>query len=346
LSVLSRLYARAALFRRGWYARHPHRTRRLGRPVISVGNLAVGGSGKTPAVAMLARLLLERGERPAILSRGYGRRNPPDGVVVVNDSQRLLEPTPRSGDEPQMLARALPNVPVLVSADRYLSGRLAESRFGSTVHLLDDGFQHVQLARDVDLVMMSCADLDERVLPWGRLREPLEAARRADALLAAGTPEDASAIRTRVGVDRTFRAMCRYSQPRLIDPFGVPIPATIGRRVLAVAGIARPERFFAALRAEGWEVVREMVFRDHHWFDAGDLNTIQRTAGETQADLVITTEKDAVRLLAGREGPPCDERLVVAYLPMEVAIDPLDAFVSWLDERLALARTRRPLEAA
>ena len=133
----------------------PSRRRRLSQPVVSVGNLRVGGSGKTPIVAHIARLLLERGERPAILTRGYARRCRPDGVTVVSDGTTILAGIESAGDEPLMLARALPGVPVLVGANRYLSGRLAEERFGATVHLLDDGFQHLELARDVDLLLVS-----------------------------------------------------------------------------------------------------------------------------------------------------------------------------------------------
>ena len=196
MSLLDGLYGRAARFRRAWYGRQPYRTRQLAQPVISVGNLVVGGSGKTPLVSALARLLVAAGERPAILSRGYGRIRAVDGVVVVSDGHDVLVQTSQSGDEPQMLARALPGVPVLVSPDRYLAGCLAERTFGCTVYLLDDGFQHVQLARDIDLLVISRADLNEWLLPWGRLREPLEAAAAADALLVSGTEEDASSYRS------------------------------------------------------------------------------------------------------------------------------------------------------
>ena len=147
LSLISSFYAAAARRRRERYARRPDLRIRLRRPVVSVGNLAVGGRGKTPLVATLARLLLEAGERPAILSRGYGRTRPEDGVVVVRDPDGIRADLARSGDEPLMLARQLPGVSILVSGDRYLAGRLAEHHFGSTVHVLDDGFQHLQLDR-------------------------------------------------------------------------------------------------------------------------------------------------------------------------------------------------------
>lgn len=327
MSALSRVYGRVALFRRAWYERHPDRMRRLSRPVISVGNLVVGGSGKTPVVAALARLLLDRGERPGILSRGYGRREAADGVVVVSDGRHVQADATRSGDEPQMLARALRGVPVVVASDRHLAGALAERQFGCTAHLLDDGFQHVQLARDIDLLVVSREDLDERVLPSGRLREPLDAACGVDAVLVAGTDDDASAVAGRLRASTVFRVVTQYEMPRLIEPCGAVLPAGVGRRVVAVAGIARPQRFFEALRGEGWDVARELAFRDHHWFTSRDLESIRRAAAETNADLVMTTEKDAMRLAGMVDA-------VWAFLPMRVTIEPADRFGAWLQERL------------
>ena len=335
MSLLSGMYGRAARFRRAWYGRHPSRTRQLAQPVISVGNLVVGGSGKTPVVSALARLLVAAGERPVILSRGYGRVRVADGVVVVSDGHHILVPTPQSGDEPQMLARALPGVPVLVSPDRYLAGCLGERTLGCTVHLLDDGFQHVQLARDVDLLVMSNVDLDERLLPWGRLREPIEAVAAADALLVSGTEEDAEALAGRLGIKNVFHLSSRYDPPRGLDPCGALLSADSGRRVVAVAGIARPGRFFAALRAEGWDVAREIVFRDHHWFSQRDLVVIQRAAADTKADLVVTTEKDAMRL---DTATVASSAVPWAFLPLQVAIEPPLLFAAWINDRLRAAR--------
>lgn len=333
MNLFSGAYGRAARFRRAWYGGRPYRTRRLGRPVVSVGNLVVGGSGKTPVVAALARLLVAAGERPAILSRGYGRRRVADGVVVVSDGHEVLVPTRQSGDEPQMLARALPGVAVLVSPDRYLAGCLAERTFGCTVHLLDDGFQHVQLARDIDLLVLAAADLDGQLLPRGRLREPLEAAAAADALLVSGTEEDAESVADRLGVRPVFRVSSRYGSLRFVGPRGAA--SERARSVVAVASIARPERFFAALGAEGWHVAREIVFRDHHWFSSRDLIVIQQAAVDVGADLVVTTEKDAVRLDAasvassvGTDGVPW------AFLPQQVGVEPATSFAAWLHDRL------------
>lgn len=307
--------------RRSWYERHPQSRRSLDRPVISVGNLSVGGSGKTPVVATLAGMLIDMRHRPAILSRGYARRRTRDGVVVVSDGTRVLVPVEDSGDEPQMLARALPGVPVLVCADRHLAGRLAEKQFDCTVMLLDDGFQHLALGRNVDVLVMPASDLDEAVLPSGRLREPLDAASSADCVLVPGS--DADVARVAATFDRmpVFRVTNLYAPLQGIDRSA---PAA-GARVVAVAGIARPERFFSAVRAQGFELVRELRFPDHHWYSQRDLDRIRAIAKEAGADLVATTEKDAVRV-APQPG--------WAVLPMVADIEPVERFSSWLRERL------------
>lgn len=320
MSVLSASYGRVARLRRSWYERHPQSRRTLDRPVVSVGNLSVGGTGKTPIVATLARMLLEMGERPAILSRGYGRRRAVEGVVVVSDGTRVREPAEHSGDEPQMLARAVPNVPVLVCPDRHLAGRLAERTLGCTVMLLDDGFQHLSLGREVDVLVMPVSDLDEAVLPSGRLREPLDAASSADCLLVPGSDEDVSRVSATFDRMPVFRVSRHYGRLR-----GLDAAAPAGNRVVAVAGIARPERFFTALRDQGYEVVRALPYPDHHWFTATDLARIRAIVRDTGADLVATTEKDAVRV-------PPDPGWAV--LPMTAVIEPVDRFARWLRDRL------------
>ena len=332
MNVLSASYGRVARLRRSWYERHPHARRRLDRPVISVGNLVVGGSGKTPVVAALARMLCEMGEKPAVLSRGYARRRAADGVVVVSDGERVLEPVERSGDEPQMLARTLRGVAVLVSPDRHLAGRLAERHFGCTVLLLDDGFQHLQLARTTDVLLVAPADLTERVQPSGRLREGLDAARSADAVLVSGTSEDAARVSKAVTVAPAFTLARRFGPLRPLGAGEAAPGAGNGTRVVAVAGIARPERFFASLREQGWDVARELSFPDHHWFSARDLARIRDVLSEVRADLVVTTEKDAVRV---------GEQPRWAALPMEAVIEPEEQFASWLRGRLRVGRVAR-----
>ncbi len=332
MNLASGLYASVARARRKWYARHPEARRRLSCPVISVGNIAVGGSGKTPTVAHLARLLQDAGERPAILTRGYARRRPQEGVTVVSDGARVIEDVDRAGDEPLMLARALPGVPVLVCADRHLAGCLAERRFGATVHVLDDGFQHFRLMRDLDLVLVGGEEIDRPVtVPAGRLREPLDAARAADAIVVAdeGDESAGSRIAAALHAPRVFRLRKVFERPRLVDPPNRPVAPAPGTRVLAVAGIARPERFFRSVEAEGWTVAGEVSFPDHHPFTPEDMARMADTAARARAVMVLTTEKDLVRML-----PLQPFALPVAWVPMRVVIEPAHEFRAWLQESL------------
>ncbi|HUE88354.1 MAG TPA: tetraacyldisaccharide 4'-kinase, partial [Vicinamibacterales bacterium] len=190
-SALDRLYAGVARARRRWFERHPEARRRLDRPVISVGNLSVGGTGKTPLTMAIAEWFIAHGERPAILSRGYEREDPADGVVVVSDGAGVRADVSRAGDEPLMIARTVPRAIVCVAEDRHLAGVVAERRLGATVHVLDDGFQHVQLARDFDILVTSPGEITQgRPLPFGRLREARDAAARADFVVVVDADTD------------------------------------------------------------------------------------------------------------------------------------------------------------
>jgi tetraacyldisaccharide 4'-kinase len=333
LTLASQLYALGARARRAAARARPGTRRRLDRPVVSIGNLSVGGTGKTPLVALVAGLLQEAGERPAILSRGYARTEPDDGVTVVSDGQRILADLPRAGDEPLMLARTLPRVPVLVSPDRYLAGRVAELHLGATVHLLDDGFQHFQLARAVDLLVVDPADIDRpRTLPSGRLREPVGAARHADALLIADPAADLAALADRLGVPDVFRLL-RESAPAMEETAAAgPTPLPPGSRVVVVSGIARPERFEAEAREAGCEVVAAVTFGDHHPFTRADVGRLAETVAAHPDSVVLTTEKDLMRLLPLRPWP-----FRVAVRPMHVRVEP-DGFGPWLLARIAAWR--------
>lgn len=332
IRTLGTLYGAAAAWRRRWYARHPEKQRRLARPVISVGNLSVGGSGKTPLVEHIARLLAAAGERPSILTRGYGRRIACPGATVVSDGSRVLARVDESGDEPLMLARALQNVGVVVVAggDRYVSGLLAENRLGATVHILDDGFQHFSLARDVDLLATSELDLADRPLPAGRLREALAAASAADAALVdAGYLPAAERVGRALGVTTVFRVTRGIEPPRMVKT-GETVVVPVGSRVFAVAGIARPERFFSDLTASGWDIVGSIAFRDHHHFTRGDLIRIERESRKAAAAIVLTTAKDAVRLDPGHL-----RDLPLALVPLTASIEPAADFLAWLRGRLS-----------
>jgi tetraacyldisaccharide 4'-kinase len=295
----------------------------LQHPVISIGNLAAGGRAKTPMAALVAAALRDAGERPAILSRGYARTNPQDGVVVVRDPDGIRGDVERSGDEPLMLARQLDGVAVLVSSARYLAGRLAETQFGCTVHVLDDGFQHFDLKRDADLVIVAQEDLDRPVtFPAGRLREPLDAAAAADAFIALDPLRLAPPFDSAQG-----------GGP--LAPFVHGKPAWHARRVipaapsdepvLALAGTASPAGFFAGLRANGWNVAAELPFRDHHPYSEADLARIagrMRAAGAARA---VTTAKDYVRLLPFRPFP-----IAIDAVAMTLDIDDRASLVEWL----------------
>ena len=318
------MYAAVARRRRERHARVPELRRRLRRPVVSIGNLAVGGRGKTPVAACVARLLLEAGERPAILSRGYGRERPVEGVVVVRDFSGVRADLARSGDEPLMLARQLPGVSVLVCEDRYLAGCLAEHHLGATVHVLDDGLQHLQLDRDLDIVLVGREDVRKPVtLPEGRLREPLDTLVVADAILV----EEGVVIETAGLPGPVFTMIRKTGAP---DFGGCSTPSGA---VYAVAGIASPTGFFQQLRSSGVEIAGIRSFRDHHRFSRADLDGVFAAARAANAAAVLTTEKDYVRLLRFRPFP-----LPVGFVPLTITPEPLAGFTAWLAAGLRAAR--------
>jgi tetraacyldisaccharide 4'-kinase len=319
------LYAAIARRRRERYAARPDLRRRLRAPVISVGNLAVGGRGKTPLVASIAGMLLEMGERPAILSRGYGRARNEPGVVVVRDQHEIRAGLESAGDEPLMLARQLPGVCVLTCPDRYRAGTVAEQELGATVHVLDDGFQHLQLDRDIDLVIVGREDVARPVtLPSGRLREPLDTIIAADAILA----EDDVVIES-AGFDLPVYRIRRETP----TDRGAASSAAAGRPVVAVAGIAAPERFFTDLRGTGWSVAGTMAFKDHHRFSARDMVRIAAAARQAGAAMIVTTEKDYVRLLPLEPWP-----VPIVFVPIALRPEPFDRFRTWIGAELGSTR--------
>jgi len=274
MTSLSILFGAAVNARNALYARGVLPSRQLERPVISIGNLSVGGSGKTPFVLLLGELLKQRGIAFDVLSRGYGRRT--RGVAVVDPGGASRD----FGDEPLLIARKL-QVPVIVGEERYAAGRLAEECFSARLHLLDDGFQHRALARDFDIVLVMPEDAHDRLLPAGRLREPLSALARADAVvLTTGAPADAFPIENKL----VWRAH------RTIAPCGGPA------HPLAFCAIARPQNFFVQLRNAGVDLAGEASFRDHHQYTEKDVRDLMAAATRAEADGFVTTEKDAVNL--------------------------------------------------
>ncbi len=276
------------------------KTKRLPRPVISIGNITVGGTGKTPLVMTLSTGLMERGVSTAILSRGY--RGKKGSSPLVTDGQNILLSPEESGDEPFLMASVMKGIPVLVGKDRFKNGEMALERFPVHGFLLDDGFQHLPLHRDLNVLLIDSqiGFGDGYLLPRGILREPLSHLRRADLFLLTKV-EDAQACRS---LELTLREIhpsapifhSHYEPSGFIRSNGTvePIRFLKGKKVLALSGIANPAYFSSLLRKCGMEVAGEMIFPDHHQYTGQDLTSILREV--TKIESIVTTEKDLVKL--------------------------------------------------
>lgn len=318
------------MFRWGWLNQN-----RLESPVISVGSVSAGGAGKTPVVLMLATMLRHRGYAVRILTRGYGR-----SATTVERAEPFDDPG-WIGDEPVLLAQRS-GVPVFVGAERYRAGLLAEQSEPSEkriVHLLDDGFQHRQLARDVDIVLLTKADVEDRLLPAGNLREPLATVVKADVLVLR--EEEVDSLRGFVDEltrDKTGPAVWVIRRTLSLGEGGeVALPTM----PLAFCGIARPEGFMQMLKGQGYEPAAMAVFPDHHPYDERDVLRLLERARACGANGFCTTEKDAVKLT-----PEMRERLetvgpiVVARLNVEL-LDEKDALIQLVTMVGGLDRRRR-----
>jgi tetraacyldisaccharide 4'-kinase len=329
LDAVSWVYATGARLHRVAYQRGLCAPRRLSCKVVSVGNLVVGGSGKTPTAAWVARELRGRGHRVALASRGYGRRSR-ERVLLVSDGEYVRCGSREAGDEPLLLAAHAPGVPVLVGRDRAVVGLRAVSTFGSEVLVLDDGFQHHRLARDVEILTVDgvAGFGNRRVLPRGPLREPLAALRLADAIGVVDgplRPEDADLLRVHAPSALCFDAR---REPTALRPIrgGASEPCEIlaGARVGLLAGIAGPDSFRRTLERLGASVVAERRYPDHHRYRAADLRGLER-----EAPLWVTTEKDAVKIL-----PSWIDGSDVRVLRVELAVQDAERLLDWLDVRL------------
>jgi tetraacyldisaccharide 4'-kinase len=263
-----------------------------GCPVISIGNIHVGGVGKTPLVIALAKALLEMGLQPAVVSRGYGGRLSRPGGRVAPGMKAA-----DAGDEPLEIASALPEVPVEIGADRVAAARRAAA--SARVLILDDGFQHRRLRRDLDIVVVPASSHPgaERLLPWGRLREPLSALHRADAIVRIA---DRDAVPVPAEVWRSATAAPVFEARRIVSgvrpyPGTVAPTALLGRPVILFSGIANPERFAATVESAGGRLVERLHFGDHHRFSERELELIGRLTRQHDA-IAVTTAKDASRL--------------------------------------------------
>ncbi|MGZ4787206.1 MAG: tetraacyldisaccharide 4'-kinase [Terriglobales bacterium] len=294
---LSLMFAAGVGLRNRLYDSGGLKSRELTGAVVSIGNISVGGAGKTPFTILLGQLLLDRGVEFDILSRGYGRAT--SGVAVV-DPNGLAQ---QFGDEPLLMARRL-GVPVVVGEDRYAAGTESERMHGVHLHLLDDGFQHRRLKRQFDIVLITPEDLKDRLLPAGRLREPAAALRRADAVVVTSgvklqdLPPEVKNVWT---VQRGIKKMDTPSRP------------------IVFCGIARPHRLLAQLRVSGIEPAAIEIYRDHHAYSEADVHNLLSLRDRNHSDGFITTEKDAVNL-----GPLCAQLHPLAVIAVEMKLDDPD----------------------
>lgn len=337
--------ARSTFYNRGFLRQH-----KLEIPVISVGNLVLGGTGKTPLVHYIARLLQQHHVQPVILSRGY-RGAATAAVNVVSDGQDILLDATSAGDEPRLLAEKLPGIPIITGKNRYVTGRFAIDTLGAEVLILDDGFQHMALQRDLNLVLfnsLTCLG-NGRVLPGGELREPVSALKRADAFIISNTN---SVTMNRV---KDFVAFLQKMQPETpvfttsYRPAEILIRlyegrcSTISPAVAATiplygfCGIAAPDAFRNTLLAAGINLMGFEAYEDHRAYSVGDINTLCRRAKDRGAGGLITTEKDLVKV---RQLLPPEFPLLA--LPIE--LDPGDDFDLFLRRRLQKLLPLRAIE--
>jgi tetraacyldisaccharide 4'-kinase len=322
---LSMLYGAVTRTRLSLYRRGTFQTTKLDRPVISIGNITTGGTGKTPLVEYVARAIASQGNKVCILTRGYGRKDA-HLQVIVSDGYGVLASPSEAGDEPYLLATKLTGqAAVISSADRIAAGQEAIKDFGTEVFVLDDGFQHLRLARDLNIV---CIDATNpwgggRLLPYGRLRESLDGLRRADSvvLTRCDQVESVAALREEVvkltGGRPIFES--RMRPLRVVSLKNGPEIALPGR-VGAFCAVGNPTSFFKSLTSLGYELGLVRAFADHHAYSQSDVDALNQLARQTGASALITTAKDAVKL----KGMAFSLRCYV--LEIEIAIDNADEF--------------------
>ena len=351
LYVISALYGTAQKLRASCYRQNLFRSQKLPCNVISVGNITVGGTGKTPMTIYVADKLQQIGVRVAVISRGYKGGAERDGGVV-SDGRHLLMDSEQAGDEPFLIASRLENIPVIVGKNRFEAGLLAVDKFQPDVIVLDDAFQHLKLKRDIDIILLDHTRPfgNSHLLPRGILREPLTAMRRATACILTRCRDDADeSARSSIAKLKSI-----LPQPPVFKSSYIPycytvkdgagptlqagsnffVPHDLGdiknRKVFGFSGIARNDDFKRTVKTLGFTVTGFLEFSDHHRYAEPDLKTILRTARETGARELITSEKDYVRL-TGKGGCPMD--LVVVGVRVAFKDDGQD-FMAFIKDRL------------
>jgi len=328
LPPLSLLYGAVTRTRLSLYRRGTFQTTKLDRPVISIGNITTGGTGKTPLVEYVARTIASTGKKVCILTRGYGRKDP-HLQVIVSDGYGVLASPSEAGDEPYLLATKLAGqAAVISSADRIAAAQEAIKDFGTGVFVLDDGFQHLRLARDLNI---ACIDATNpwgggRLLPYGRLREAREGLRRADCVVLTRCDQVESVEPVREEVRELIEGRpifeSRMRPLRVVSLKNGPDTIAVPGRVGAFCAVGNPESFFASLRGLGYEVGLERAFADHHDYSASDVEALNQLAKEVGAAALITTAKDAVKLKGMTFALPC------YVLEIEIAIDDAEGFLT------------------
>lgn len=320
LYLLSLLYGTVVRVRLALYSSGLLKGGRLECKVISVGNMTVGGTGKTPTVEFIARNLQDRGLRVAILSRGYKRKG--KGIGVVSDGKTILLGPEDAGDEPYMLARRLKRIPILVGSDRHELGRYAMNSFPLDVIILDDGFQHLKLNRDLDILLVDGEKGfgNGYLLPRGPLREPLSGIKRAGIVLINKAYPENSEIVDSIKKAHPEPALFKssYRAEQLVSLWSGEITdlgRLSGARVMALSAIANPSSFLSLLSSLGGKMVSEVSFPDHYSYTARDLEVIIEKARVAGADFIVTTEKDAVKL------GQLDQKIDIPIYYLEIGLD-------------------------
>lgn len=284
---------RARLYHTGILA-----SKRLPRPVISIGNLTVGGTGKTPVTAYIAHQLLAKGYKVAVLSRGYGG-SLEGQTTIVSDGNTMFRTAEESGDEPFLLATTVPGLMVVIGSDRHAAGLLALERLNPDIFLLDDGFQHLRLKRDLNILLMDCTRPfgNGWTLPAGLLREPKSAGARADLVIQTRCPEGIIIPTVIAGIPHC-RASHRlaYAVPLLADGDAQNLESLRGFKIVAFAGIAEPQTFFDGLLSHGLNLAHTLSLPDHVIYDDARITQLADIIRTTGADYALTTEKDGVKL--------------------------------------------------
>jgi tetraacyldisaccharide 4'-kinase len=341
LTFLSFLYGLAVSVRVYFYRKGIYRSHSLPCRVVSVGNLTLGGTGKTPFAILLAEMILRRGYRAAVLSRGYKGKYE-GACALVSDGERILMDPLQAGDEPSLLARKLKGVPVIVGRERWVAGRLAIDRFRTEVLVLDDGYQHLALKRDLNFLLLDSFSPfgNGRLFPRGELREPLSQVRRADALILTKGGADDKII----NLGKRFMNLpegrpvfrVRY-EPEEIIVWGEEralLPLHLkGKKVLAFSGLARPESFEKTLQGLEAEIVGFEPFPDHYAYEGKDLERLVEKAMRAGAEAMVTTEKDRVRI---KNFPPGRIPLWSLSVRHVFPGEDLARFETFLFERLGL----------